>query len=51
MLLPLKLIGYALLAIVAVFMIYCIILTIIYAVKSIKKELKGGADNDRNNKP
>lgn len=47
----LNIIAAAVLAIVAVFFIYCLALTVIYVVKFTVKELKGGQENGRNNKP
>lgn len=51
MILLLKAAGCILLAILIVFMLYLIGLTVIYTVKSFKKEIKGGGRNDHNPEP
>lgn len=46
----LKIAGFILAAILAAFLFYVLALTVIYIVKSLIKEIKGGGQNDRKDK-
>lgn len=47
----LELVAFALLAIIAVLVLYCLVATCILCVKSLIKTAKGGEDNERDREP